>query len=133
MFQTSLHTCSSIGMNVSISRICAASSISRLSYLKASSMNSRRFKAACVQVMATIWGKRWEGPNNEVRTRYHGIHGTKRGLGGLWRGELVIAPDKEVFNPPNRIPLHYASLRSVPFSRLPLPLPGLTFACLLMR
>ena len=41
-------------MKDSISRICADSSINRLSYLKPMSRNSLRFSAACVQVMATI-------------------------------------------------------------------------------
>ena len=48
-------TCSIIGMKDSTSRICALSSMIRLSYWKLSCINSRRLRAACVQVMATIF------------------------------------------------------------------------------
>merc|ERR1719491_1817565 len=44
--------CSTIGMKVSISMICAASSMTRLSYWKPSATRSRRLIAACVHVMA---------------------------------------------------------------------------------
>ena len=48
-------TCKSMGMNVSISRICAASSIKILSYSNFSRTRSVRFSAANVQVMAMIF------------------------------------------------------------------------------